>query len=27
VNEHVIDLYDRITIGTRAVLYPKTPTA
>jgi lipoprotein-anchoring transpeptidase ErfK/SrfK len=27
VNEHVIDLYDRIAIGTRAVLYPKTPVA
>jgi lipoprotein-anchoring transpeptidase ErfK/SrfK len=25
VNEHVMDLYDRVQLGTRAVLYPKTP--
>ena len=27
VNEHVIDLYGRVAIGTRAVLYPKVPAA
>ena len=27
VNEHVMDLYDRVQIGTRAVLYPKAPAA
>ncbi len=27
VNEHVINLYDQVPIGTRAVLYPKLPAA
>jgi lipoprotein-anchoring transpeptidase ErfK/SrfK len=27
VNEHVMDLYQRVQIGTRAVLYPKTAAA
>jgi len=27
VNEHAIHLYDQVAIGTRAVLYPKTPAS
>ena len=27
VNEHVMDLYARVGLGTRAVLYPKAPAA
>jgi lipoprotein-anchoring transpeptidase ErfK/SrfK len=27
VNEHAINLYDQVPIGTRAVLYPKLPAA
>jgi lipoprotein-anchoring transpeptidase ErfK/SrfK len=27
VNEHVLNLYDQVPIGARAVLYPKTPAS